>query len=66
MPSEITVLDSDTGETTELFGVTAREWIANDPGRYSIVDDSAEVAASKGPGLRIVSYTVRDSRSRSG
>ena len=53
MPSRVTVLDSDTGLSSLVWGVTAREMVANDPDRYSITDNSAEVAALKGPGVKV-------------
>ena len=53
MPSKVTVLDSNTGLSSLVWGVAAREMVANDPGRYSITDTSAEVAALNGSGLKV-------------
>jgi hypothetical protein len=52
MPSLVTVLDSSTGLSSLRFSLDAREMVANDPGRYSITDNSAEVAAQNGPGRK--------------
>ena len=52
MPTKVSVLDSTTGLTNLVYGIHAREMVANGAGRYSITDNSQEVAALKGPGVK--------------
>jgi hypothetical protein len=66
MPSKVSVLDSNTGLTSLQYGVEAAEMVKNDPGRYSITDRTAEVAARNGRGVAAQSRRLIDKNGEPG